>query len=179
MAVIETQRLLLRELTPDDLDNLFALYRDPEVRRYYPDGTRTLEETQRELASMIRDYSEFGYGLWATIEKQTNRFIGRCGLIPWTVEDQLEVEVAYLLDKAYWGKGLGFEAAQASMRYGFQQIGLPRIVCMMFAANKGSRGIAKKLGMTFQQNVEVQGQPALKYAIERAEFEKGIAATPK
>jgi [ribosomal protein S5]-alanine N-acetyltransferase len=167
MFALETDRLLMRHLTMDDLDALYVLYQDAEVRRYYPDGIRNYAETKREMNSMIADYGDYGYGLWATIDKASGRFIGRCGLIPWTVDGALEVEVAYLLDKDFWGKGLGFEAAQASMRYGFDVVGLPRIVCMMFAANKGSAAIARKLGMTLHEDMLIEGQPSHKFEIMR------------
>ena len=97
-VVLETERLVLRHLTADDLDDLAALYRDPEVRRYFPDGTQTREETRAELNWIIDVYyTRYGYGLWATILKETGAFIGRCGLLPWEIEGRTEVEVAYLL----------------------------------------------------------------------------------
>ena len=63
-------------------------------------------------------------GLWATVLKENNRFIGRCGLLPWTIDETHEVEVAYLIDKAFWGQGLGTEAAQAVLDYGFSKLHL-------------------------------------------------------
>ena len=68
--VLETERLVLRHLTLDDLDELAALYRDPEVRRYFPEGTLTYEETREELQWCIDVYDcRYGYGLWATVRK--------------------------------------------------------------------------------------------------------------
>src|SRR6185436_1818178 len=112
--ILETKRLLLRTLTMDDLDDLYALYRDANVRKYFPEGTLTYEETKEELEWIIDVYyGQYGYGLWATIYKETGEFIGRCGLLPWTIENRQEVEVAYMLTKPYWGQGLATEAAQA------------------------------------------------------------------
>ena len=82
MKILETERLLIRRLVASDLDDLYALYRDPEIRRYFPEGTLTLEETRDELAWFLNghpDYPELG--LWATIHKPTGQFIGRCGLL--------------------------------------------------------------------------------------------------
>ncbi|MGZ8578443.1 MAG: GNAT family N-acetyltransferase, partial [Actinomycetota bacterium] len=85
-VVLETERLILRLLTPGDLDALAALYADPEVRRYFPEGTLTRDETQEELAWIIDVYyARFGYGLWATVLKRSGAFIGRCGLLPWAI----------------------------------------------------------------------------------------------
>ena len=108
MKILETERLILRHLQPNDLDSLFALYRDPEIRRYFPEGVLTHEETKEELEWFLNGHPAHSeLGLWATIYKDSNQFIGRCGLLPWTIDEQEEVEVAYLLAKEYWGKGLG------------------------------------------------------------------------
>src|SRR5436305_3552904 len=102
MRILETPRLMLRRLLPGDLDSLFALYRDPEVRRYFPEGTLTYEETKEELEWFLDGHPTHPQlGLWATIHKESDQFIGRCGLLPWTIEQRSEVEVAYLLAKEY------------------------------------------------------------------------------
>lgn len=150
--VLETPRLLFRQLAMDDLDALAALYRDPEVRRYFPEGTLTYDETREELEWIIDVYyGRYGFGLWATIHKETGEFIGRCGLLPWTIEGRAEVEVAYLLAKAYWGQGLATEAAQAIMRYGFEELQLPRLICMMDPENLASQRVAQKMGMVLER----------------------------
>ena len=106
LKILETQRLLLRRLTLDDLDALFALYRDPEIRKYFPEGTLTYEETKEELEWFLNGHPQYPQlGLWATILKETNQFIGRCGLLPWTIDGRQEVEVAYLLAKEVWDRG--------------------------------------------------------------------------
>jgi RimJ/RimL family protein N-acetyltransferase len=107
MKILETERLILRHLEPGDLESLYAIYSDPEVRRYIPEGTLTYEETKEELEWFLNGHPEHPeLGLWATVDKETNRLIGRCGLLPWTIEGRFEVEVAYLLAKEYWGQGL-------------------------------------------------------------------------
>jgi ribosomal-protein-alanine N-acetyltransferase len=127
--IIETERLELRPLTMDDLDALAPIYRDPEVRKYFPEGTLTSEQTREELEWIIDVYyAQHGFGLWATIHKQTNEFIGRCGLLPWTIDGRSEVEVAYLLARAFWGRGLGTEAARAILAHGFDELHLSRLI---------------------------------------------------
>lgn len=149
--VLETQRLLLRHLTMNDLNALFAFYRDPEVRRYFPEGTLTLEETKEELAWIIDVYyGQYGFGLWATIDKETDALIGRCGLLPWVLEGKLEVEVAYLLAKAYWRRGLATEAARAILEYGFKRLPNERFICLINPENQASLRVAKKIGMAYQ-----------------------------
>ena len=170
--ILETKRLILRRLTIDDLDALYALYRDPEVRKYFPEGTLTYEETREELVWIIDVYyGRYGYGLWATIYKETGKFIGRCGLIPWKIEQQPEVEVAFLLDKAYWGQGLATEAAQAIVHYGFEQLQLSRLICLMDPEHLASRHVAEKIGMTLEEElpgINGDGIPTLLYSTHKA-----------
>jgi [ribosomal protein S5]-alanine N-acetyltransferase len=176
--VLETKRLILRELNLDDLDALAAIYRDPDVRRYFPEGTLTYDETKEELEWIIDVYyGRYGFGLWATILKETGEFIGRCGLIPWTIlptptgelalggtgdhpigPEGSEMEVAYLLAKKHWGQGLGTEAAQAVVDYGFERLGLERFICLFDPENAASRRVAEKIGMTFERDVDLDGE---------------------
>lgn len=168
--ILETDRLILRPLTMSDLDALFVLYRDPEIRTYFPEGTLTYEETKEELEWIIDVYyGKYGFGLWATIHKATGAFIGRCGLLPWTIDGQQEVEVAYLIDKAYWGQGLGTEAARGIVRYAFEQLHLSRLICLIDAENQASQAVATKIGMSFEKAIEDDKGPALVYSISRQE----------
>jgi len=168
MPILETKRLLLRTLTMDDLDELYTLYKDANVRKYFPEGTLTYEETKEELEWIIDVYyGQYGYGLWATIYKETGDFIGRCGLLPWTIEERQEVEVAYLFAEKYWRQGLGTEVAQAIARYGFEQLQLPRLICMMYEENIGSVKVAEKMGMTFEKTMVDEKGPYLLYSRNR------------
>jgi len=164
--VIETERLALRPLTMDDLDALAAVYRDKDVRKYFPEGALTYEQTKEELEWIINVYyGQHGFGLWATTYKETNEFIGRCGLLPWTIDGRSEVEVAYLLAKAYWGRGLGTEAADAIVAYGFGQLHLPRLICLIDPANEASVRVALKIGMGLEREAEIDGEATLVYAM--------------
>ena len=168
-VVIETDRLLLRRLTMDDLDALAALYGDPQVRRYFPDGTQSREQTREELEWIIDVYyGQYGYGLWATILKESGAFIGRCGLLPWQIEGRTEVEVAYLLDRSYWGRGLATEAARAIVDYAFTTLSVRRLICMFDPDNDASRRVAAKVGMTllWDDHVDKYGLSHV-YAIQR------------
>lgn len=165
MKILETNRLILRRLLPDDLDDLFALYRDPEIRRYFPEGTLTYEETREELEWFLNGHPDHPeLGLWATIHKGTGEFIGRCGLLPWTIEGCEEVEVAYLLAKPYWRQGLGTEVARAILHYGFEQLQLSRLICMMYPENLASVKVAQNMGMTLEKELEDEGGPFLLYS---------------
>lgn len=166
--ILETKRLVLRRLIMDDLDALFALYKDPEIRRYFPEGTLTYKETKEELEWFLNGHPKHPeLGLWATIHKETGQFIGRCGLLPWTIDQREKVEVAYLLDKKYWGQGLATEAAQAILQYGFEQLHLSRLICMMFPENLASANVARKMGMTLEKEMEDETGAFLLYSISK------------
>lgn len=96
MVILETKRLLLRRFVMSDLDDLFAFYSHPDVVKYIPDAPRTYPETQEELEWFMNGHPRFpDLGLWATTYQETGQFIGRCGLIPWTIDGRNEVEVAF------------------------------------------------------------------------------------
>jgi ribosomal-protein-alanine N-acetyltransferase len=168
MLILETKRLTLRHLEPDDLDALYALYRDPEVRRFFPEGTLTLEETREEL-----EWHQNGHpghpelGLWATVLKETGQFIGRCGLLPWTIDGKFEIEIAYMIAKDFWGQGLGAEAAAGIRDYAFEHLGLMRLICLIDEENRASIRVAEKTGMAFEKTGRDELGPFHLYAIER------------
>jgi len=150
--ILETKRLLFRRLTINDLDALSELYHDPEVRRYFPEGTRTYEETKEGLEHFLKGYiAHPTVGFWATIYKETGAFLGRCGINPQVIEGRPELEVGYLIGKAYWRQGLGGEAAQAIVDYGFGRLGLSRLICAIDPEHQASIKVATKIGMTFER----------------------------
>jgi ribosomal-protein-alanine N-acetyltransferase len=171
MAILETNRLILRHLVMDDLDELFALCRDPEIRQYFPEGVLNLEETKEELEWHMNGHPRYPeLGLWATIHKDTGKFIGRCGLLPWEIDEKLEVEIAYLLDKSFWHQGLATEAAEGILKYGFEQLNLSRLICLIDPANIASQRVAERIGMTLERKVDgIAGDnfPTLIYSINR------------
>jgi ribosomal-protein-alanine N-acetyltransferase len=154
------------------------MYADPEVRRYFPEGTLTLEETREEL-EWIREvyYARYGYGLWATVLRETGELIGRCGLLPWRAVQEpageltiraadevpadgatYETEVAYLLARPHWGHGLATEAARAIVDHAFGAMRLPRLICLFEPENLASRRVAEHVGFAFEREVLIDGE---------------------
>jgi RimJ/RimL family protein N-acetyltransferase len=165
MIILETPRLVLRHLEPADLDALFALYRDPEIRRYYPDGTRTRAETEEDLNYFRNGHPEHpNLGLWATVEKGTGVFLGRCGLLPWKIDGKDEVELAFLIDKTRWREGLATEASLAIIQYAKTQLQLGRLMCVITHGNLASVGVAEKVGMAFEREYTDEFGPCMIYA---------------
>jgi RimJ/RimL family protein N-acetyltransferase len=167
MKILETERLFLRRLVLEDLDALYALYSDPVVRQYFPEGTLTLEETREELEWFLNGHPRHPeLGLWATIHKESGQFIGRCGLLPWTIDDQFEVEIAYMLGKEYWGQGLASEAARGIAQYARETLGITRLICLIDHDNAASIRVATKCGMSFEKEGLDDKGPYVLYSME-------------
>ena len=168
MKILETQRLLLRRFVVDDLHDLVAFYSDPDVVKYIPDAPRTQEETKEELEWFLNGHPRFPeLRLWATIHKETGQFIGRCGLLPWTIDEQQEVEVAFALSKAYWGQGLATEVARSLVQHGFEHLQLSRLICLIDHDNQASINVATKIGMTLEKKSKDEYGSFLVYAMKK------------
>ena len=171
MAVLETQRLILRPLTLDDVDALAALYADPDVMRFF-EGTRSWETTRQRIEEIIEQYAHTGVDFLATIYKENGAFIGRCGLLWQNIDGMQEVEVAYMLAKSYWGRGLGIEAAQAIKEHGFRDFGFRRLISIIDPGNIASIRVAEKNGMRYERDIDFEGHVCRMYAIHQDETAK-------
>ena len=163
--MIETERLVLRELEPADLDALAAVFADPEVMRFIGRGGVLDRDVARRIIEREREhYAERGWGEWATVEHGTGRFIGLCGLILWPdIDGNEELEVAYLLARDAWGVGYGTEAATA-----IRDVGVtirPDPVSVIYPDNIGSIRVATKIGMTYEKDVTFEGNQLRLYRL--------------
>ena len=164
--MIETERLVLREFTLDDLERLVELRSDPVVMRYI--GEQTRERIEERLRYYISLYQSHGIGMWAVVHKEEGVLIGWCGLL--FLDGTTEVEVGYGVAREFWGRGLMTEAARASLRYGFERVGLERIVAVAMPENAPSRRIMEKLGMRYEKNGHFYNHELVYYAINRESF---------
>ena len=166
--IFETKRLIFRHQVLEDLDALWALYCNPNITKYIPDAPRSREEAKEELEWHMHGHPEHPeLGLWATIHSESGKFIGRCGLLPWTIDGQYDVEVAYTIAEEYWGQGLGTEATQAILQYGFEKLNLTRLICLIDQNNIASQKVAEKIGMTFEKEAQDEMGPLLIYSTIR------------
>lgn len=146
--ILQTSRLLLREMTEDDLPALRSILQDPQVMYAY-EHAFSEEEVRAWLAKQRRRYAEDGFGLWAMVLRQTGAMIGQCGL---TWQDRGDgtqcVEVGYLLQRAFWHQGYATEAVTACKAYAFQELGLDEVCSIIRDNNLASQAVAKRNGMT-------------------------------
>ena len=149
MTVIhESERLLFRLFTMEDVPLILELNSDPEVTMYTGDPIKTLEEAASVLEkSILPQYALYNYGRWAVIKKTDHSFIGWCGL---KYRPELrEIDLGYRFRKDSWGKGYATEAAFACIRYGFEKLGLHRIVARAVPPNIASIRVMQKCGMRY------------------------------
>lgn len=145
---IETERLILREMTKEDYLDLAQILQDEETMTAY-EGAFSDEETFAWLENQFRRYRETGLGLWTVVSKETGEMLGQCGL---TYQDAgLEkpvLEVGYLFKRKHWHHGYATEAARACRDYAFQTLGAPRVYSIIRDTNTASQNVARRNGMT-------------------------------
>ena len=163
-VVIETERLLLRTFSERDAPLIYELNLDPDVTRYTHDPVKDLAHAAEILEkTIIPQYALYNHGRWAVHLKPTLDFLGWCGLKYRT--ELNEIDLGYRFKKEYWGKGFATEAAYASIKYGFEKIGLQRIVGRAEIDNIGSWKVLEKCGMAYVGNEEVDGYPVKTYEL--------------
>jgi [ribosomal protein S5]-alanine N-acetyltransferase len=162
--ILETQRLKLREFTPADAPLLFALNSDPDVIRYTGDPPFDSIASTKAFIEAYPDYKKNGFGRWLMFTKDSNEFIGWCGLK--RVGDN--VDLGYRLMQKHWNKGYASEAAIACLDYGFRELNLQRIIGRVAPENKASIRVLEKMGMTFSKIERCDHiDNALVYALEK------------
>lgn len=174
MTEIETARLRLRGWKESDLEAYARIAADPLVTRYLAHGEPlTVEQARRAFEWFASHWEEHGYGIWAVEDRETGELIGRIGLArhdDWPEGDD-KVEVGWVLARSHWGRGLATEGALASVRYGFETLGLSRIISIVQAPNAASRRVMEKAGLTYQGQSHWRGHDVLWYAIDRTVWE--------
>ncbi len=168
MIIFETERLLVRHLQVDDIENLYAVTGDAELMRYMGDGQPLSRElTAKWIDVSINNYTTKGYGCSAVIDKQDGAFIGFCGLVRSELaEPPDDAELIYALRKPYWGQGLATEVGRAMLAYGKQSCGLKRIIATIDPANTASIQVAYKIGFRHTMTVaDADGLPTQVYEL--------------
>ena len=162
----ETKRLLLRAMTVDDADVFLALRSHAQVIRYTGDEPFHSIEEARTAIEQYPDFETVGFGRWGCVLKESRAVIGFCGLKYLPELDA--VDLGYRLLPEYWGQGLATEASQACIAFGFDVLGLDRIIGLVIPQNAASIRVLEKVGMKLDGEIEYEGQAALQYSVRRA-----------
>jgi ribosomal-protein-alanine N-acetyltransferase len=175
--VLQTARLSLRPFARTDVDFLYRLWTDPDVRRYLWDDELIPRETAEEVVeSSLASFGQHGFGFWTVSLRERDELIGFCGLRHFTDDFGAgpDVEILYGVAPAYWKQGIASEAAQAVLQFGFEQAGLETIQAGADPPNVASIRVMEKLGMRFARQTCIHGLDAVYYACSRAAFRPPI-----
>lgn len=159
--ILETPRLYLREMTPQDAEVAYILNSDPEVLQYTGDDPFESVEEAKTFLENYASYRTYGFGRWAMVLKETNEYLGWCGL-KYTPELD-EFDIGYRLMKKFWGKGYATEAAEACLELGFNRFEMKTIVGRAMPANTASVRVLEKIGLTYLENRFTDGTEEVIY----------------
>jgi len=180
---LETERLVLRRFTSDDVDNLVELDGDPQVMHFITGGRTTpRDEIENDLLPWFLHYYEGGdrYGFWAAIEKSTGTFLGWFHFRPGDDQPSDEPELGYRLRRSAWGRGYATEGSRALIRKGFTELGVRRVVASTMVVNTASRRVMEKSGLTLVRTFHQEWPDRIpgdehgdvEYALTRADWER-------
>ncbi len=164
--ILETERLILRRITHDDLEELLQIWGDAETMSLFP-KTLNRQEMSEWIDRNLKRYEDFGHGIWAVILKADGVFIGDCGLVIQEVDGVQELEVGYHFNKRFWGQGFAAEAARGCMNYAFYQMNARRIISMIRPENLPSRRVAERNGLKIEKEIFWRGYQHGVYAFEQ------------
>ena len=167
MEVLETKRLVVRRLRPDDLDDFAALCANPEVNRYMDDGRPlSREQTERWIEVSLANYRERGWGCFGVAAKPGDSLIGFAGFARPPKRPGV-VELIYAFGSDHWGRGYATEVAGALVEFGFERCGLTRLEATVDPANGASGRVLAKVGFSYEgRGTEEDGSPVDYYAVE-------------
>jgi len=163
--ILQTERLLVRELVESDAEAFHAFNSDPEVMRHTGEPlSRSVDEARQRLRA-YPDYREHGYGRWGLERLADGRVVGFNGLK--YLPELGETDLGYRLCRDVWGQGLATESSLAIVRHGFEVLGLERIIALVLEANVASIRVLEKVGMRRDGDVEIYGERAQRWVLER------------
>jgi len=149
--IFVTERLLVRPWTVDDAPAAFAIFGDPEVARFAGPRPESVEVTRSRLERWLGHFERLanGLGFWAVVEQASGTIVGEVKLVRYggPQSGSPDVELGYHVNRQYWGRGFATEAGRGALRYGFEQLDLPRIWLMARSENSASLRVAAKLGV--------------------------------
>lgn len=180
MTTIETARLRLRTPTLDDAVELAGIYGDPEVMRFIGAGTPlSPDQTARAVETMLQRWQVDGFGLLSVERGEDGRLLGEIGLLAWDpaqwstgsrseIGESAEIEIGWTLAREHWGLGYATEGATAVRDWALGELGLERLISLIYPDNTSSIRVAEKLGERYERDiVTVGGQQARVYALVR------------
>ena len=162
---IETPRLVLRTMRPEDLEELLTIFADPKVMAAFSSPPFDREQMVSWLNRNLAHQEQYGVGLFSVIHKIDQRLIGDCGLEYMEIDGEQTAELGYDFCSDTWNQGYATEAASAVRDYAFQVLGLPYLISLIRVGNEASRRVSEKIGMRLEEECTTHGIDYWKYAL--------------
>lgn len=155
--ICETERCLVRESVPEDVESFYCIYRDKSITAYMEDLFRDREaETEYIREYIEKVYGFYGFGMWSVCLRETGEVIGRAGLS--MREGFEEPEIGYVIGKKWQRQGIATEVCLAILAYGREELGFERVRALMHPENTASERLCCKLGFSYIGEMEVEGE---------------------
>jgi len=164
--MIETPRLLLRPMQPEDVDELLLIFSDPKVMASFDGALFDRPHMERWLQRNLEHQAKFGYGLFSVILKASGALIGDCGLEQMEMDGAPAAELGYDFRSDFWHQGYATEAAAAVRDYAFEVLRLPRLISLIRVGNSASQRVAERLGLKRISEFTRYGHNYWQYAVE-------------
>ena len=166
---LATVRTVLRPLDAGDLDESYALWTDPDVRRYLWDDVVIDHDRAVDVVAASNDhFDRYGYGLWTIRDPQSDELIGVCGFRP---SEAAEPELLFALWPKFWTRGFAQEAARTVIAYVFEVLGRAEVVAATDVPNEASARALQRLGMQLERRGTLNGLDTYFYRLTRDQFE--------
>lgn len=164
--ILQTSRLVLREMTMEDLPFIASLVGNAEVMRYFPQVC-DLAEAKAWIERTLDRYQRDGCGFWLTLDKATEEPIGQVGLLMQNVDGETEPEIGYLIHRPFWRQGYAMEAALGVRHFAFDTLNHDHVISLIRPENAPSQGVARKLGMTKSRMTMFEGFQHIVFRVDR------------
>jgi [ribosomal protein S5]-alanine N-acetyltransferase len=176
---LETERLILRKPEAGDRDGYTEIWGDPEVVRFLGGRTLPPEDIPKAIENMLRQWDRHGVGLFSVLRKEDEQLVGRIGYLLWDserwvnamheeLEEPLELEIGWVVARAFWNQGYATEAAAACRDHAFEALGRDRVISLIAPENVPSIRVAEKIGERYERDVEIMVGPVGLYALEKS-----------
>ncbi len=155
--ILQTKRCLVREMTTEDVDSFYEIYKEPSITEYMEGLFARKEQEVEYVKGYIKNvYSFFEYGLWTVLEKESGRIIGRAGI---SFREETEtVELGYVIGVPYQRQGYAYEVCSAILSYAEEELGMERIAAYIETGNEASKNLCRKMGFDREGTVLVRNK---------------------
>lgn len=159
VVIAETDRLFIREMKLSDLDELYRLYEPASITRFLEPLYESRQEEEEFLGAYIKCmYGFYGYGMWALVDKNSNRLIGRAGLDNREVDGEIQIELGYMVGVPYQRQGYAYEAAVSILKFAVNELECEFVNCFVNKNNTASAALLKKLGFKYVYEAYIEGE---------------------